>query len=103
LQRAGYRVHCFSDPVAALAAVRTHPDEVEVVVTDFNMPGLSGVDVANRLAELRPDLPVVISSGFISEDLRAAAHRLHVRAVMQKEHTIEELGSVIHAILHAAQ
>jgi DNA-binding NarL/FixJ family response regulator len=47
-------------------------------------------------------LPVVISSGFISEDLRAAAQRLHVRAVMQKEHTIEELGAVIHAILYGA-
>jgi len=103
LQRLGYQPTCLMDGREALSMVERDPAAFDLVVTDFNMPGLSGVDVANRLAELRPDLPVVISSGFISEDLRAAAHRLHVRAVMQKEHTIEELGSVIHAILHAAQ
>jgi DNA-binding NarL/FixJ family response regulator len=48
---------------------------------------------------IRPDLPVVISSGFITEELRAAAQRLGVRAMVQKEHTIEELGTVIHSIL----
>jgi PAS domain S-box-containing protein len=101
LQRLGYQPTCLMDAREALSLVERDPAAFDLVVTDFNMPDLSGVDVAARLAELRPDLPVVISSGFISEDLRAAAHRLRVRAVMQKEHTIEELGAVIHSILHA--
>jgi len=100
LQRLGYQPTCLMDARDALALVERDPDAFDLVVTDFNMPGLSGIDVAGRLAELRPELPVVISSGFISEDLRAAAQRLQVRAVMQKEHTIEELGAVIHAILY---
>ena len=103
LQRLGYRPTCLIDARDALALVERDPGAFDLVVTDFNMPDLSGVDVAERLAELRPDLPVVISSGFISEDLRAAAQRLHVRAVMQKEHTTEELGAVIHSILYATE
>jgi CheY-like chemotaxis protein len=99
LQRLGYRPTCMSDARGAVALVDRDPTAFDLVVTDFNMPDLSGVDVAIGLARTRPDLPVVISSGFISEDLRAAAASLGVRALMQKEHTIEELGAVIHSIL----
>jgi len=46
-------------------------------------------------------LPVVISSGYVSEELRANASSLGVRAVMQKEHTLEELGALVHEVLQA--
>ena len=101
LQRLGYEPTCMVDARAAVALVERDPNCVDLVVTDYNMPTLSGIDVARRLAECRADLPVVISSGFISEELRAAAARLRVRALMQKEHTFEELGAVLHTILAA--
>jgi len=101
LQRLGYRPTCMMNARSAVALVDRDPSAFDLVVTDFNMPDMSGVDVASKLFRIRPDLPVVISSGFISEDLRTAASRLGVHAVMQKEHTIEELGDVIHSILDA--
>jgi DNA-binding NarL/FixJ family response regulator len=51
------------------------------------------------LAGIRPDLPVLISSGYISDELRACASQFGVRGVMQKEHTLEELGALVHAVL----
>ena len=101
LTRLGYRPTCMMNARSAMALVDRDPTAFDLVVTDFNMPDMSGLDVASRLARIRPDLPVVISSGFITEDLRAAASSLGVRAVVQKEHTIEELGAVIHSILCA--
>jgi PAS domain S-box-containing protein len=101
LQRLGYRATCTLDAREALSLAERDPERFDLVVTDFNMPNLSGVDVARRLADIRPSLPVVISSGYISEELRAAAAELGVRAVIQKEHTFEELGAVLDSILNA--
>jgi len=99
LQRLGYRSTCLLDADAAIALVARAPSEVDIVVTDFNMPNRSGLDVVRALAALRPALPVVISSGYVSDELRASATQLGVRAVMQKEHTLEELGPLLHAVL----
>ncbi len=103
LQRAGYRVTCFQEAEAALAAVRGQPAAFDLVVTDFNMPGHSGLDVARELAALNPALPVVMSSGYISEPLRADAQRWGVRALLHKENTVEELAGLVHRVLAAAR
>jgi len=95
LERLGYRATCLSDPAVAIAAVQAHPDEYDVVVTDYNMPPMSGLDVAGALRSVDPALPVVISSGFISDELRRAAADLDVFDVMRKENTLEDLGVLL--------
>jgi PAS domain S-box-containing protein len=75
LERSGYRVTCFESPLDAMAELRARPDAFDLVVTDHNMPGLSGLEVSAELARLRPALPVVITSGYVSEELLAAAAR----------------------------
>jgi PAS domain S-box-containing protein len=99
LIRAGYRVSAFQSALAAIAAVREHPQRFDFVVTDFNMPECSGLDVARALADIRPDLPVAISSGYITAELRALARETGVRGLLEKENTFEELCSLIADIL----
>ena len=99
LQRAGFRVTTSQDAAAALHEVGQHPLDYDLVVTDFNMPRLSGIEVAYALAEIRRDLPVVISSGYLSEELRKEARRAGVRALLQKENTLEELGALVKRLL----
>jgi PAS domain S-box-containing protein len=99
LQRAGFRVTTSQDAAAALHEVGEHPLEYDLVVTDFNMPRLSGIEVAYALAEIRRDLPVVISSGYLSDELRKEARRAGVRALLQKENTLEELGALVKRLL----
>ena len=101
LQRLGYRVTTTLDAREAIAMVARDPTGIDLVVTDFNMPTCSGLDVVRALSAIRPDLPVAISSGYISEELRAGATELGVCALMQKEHTLEELGALVHAALEA--
>jgi len=101
LQRLGYRVTFKLDAREAVEMVRRDPRAVDLVVTDFNMPNYSGLDVARALAQIRSDLPVAISSGYISDELRQSALELGVRGVMQKERTLEELGTLVHSALRA--
>ena len=91
LKRLGYRVSGYTRPEEALAAVRANPEQFDLVVTDLNMPGISGLEVAAELSRLCPALPVVIASGFITEDLRAAASRAGVRQLFYKPNTVDEL------------
>jgi len=99
LQRAGYRVSTLTDGRAAVEAVRAKPGAFDVIVTDFNMPGFSGVDVVREVARIRPDLPVAISSGYISDELRGQARALGVRGLLHKENTVEELAALVQRAL----
>ena len=103
LERSGYAVACMHDPAAAIAAVRGAPGDWDIVVTDLNMPQLSGLDVARALRAIRADLPVVISSGNLPDQLQADARQAGVRALLHKQYTLEELGAVIHWVLAGGQ
>jgi light-regulated signal transduction histidine kinase (bacteriophytochrome) len=72
LERAGFRVVEAADGDAGLAEFTRRPDEISLVVLDLTMPGKSGLEVLGRLRELRPGIPVVLSSGYSAEDLGPA-------------------------------
>jgi CheY-like chemotaxis protein len=103
LQRAGFRVSVETDPTIGIERVRAGDPPFDMVVTDFNMPEMSGLDVARQIAAIRPDLPVVISSGYLSEALRDEAGRAGVRALMPKENTFEELIPLLQRLLLAPE
>jgi len=103
LKRLGYRVTTVEHPREALERVRDDPLSFDLVVTDFNMPELNGLELAIELAALRPGLPVAISSGFVSDELRSAALDRGVRALLQKEYTLEQLPQLVHHLLRGAQ
>ncbi len=99
LERSGYRVSAYQDAREAVAAVRAQPDAFDFVVTDFNMPEFSGLDVAHELARIRPRLPVVISSGYITEELRDEARLAGVRGLLEKQNIFQELSGLVGNIL----
>ena len=99
LLRSGYRVSVFHDSRQALQALREHPEAFDCVVTDFNMPELSGLDIAHEMAHIRPDMPVVISSGYITEELRAEARRSGVKGLLEKQNTSQDLSGLLGRIL----
>jgi PAS domain S-box-containing protein len=101
LRRAGYRVTAFDEAPAALAAVVDDADAFDLVVTDYNMPGMTGMAFTRALARVAPRLPVVITSGFISDEMRQQAAALGVAALVQKEYTLERLAGAVEAALAA--
>ncbi|MBS3912139.1 MAG: PAS domain-containing protein [Hydrogenophaga sp.] len=100
LRKQGYRASTFGSGEEALDWLRAHPQEaVDLVVTDQNMPGLSGVDVARALAQERPGLRVALVSGEVSDTLLADAAAAGVTEVLGKQDSMDALGDAIQKLL----
>jgi CheY-like chemotaxis protein len=84
LARRGYRVAAFSDAAAALARLRAAPHDFDVVVTDYLMPGPSGLAVARDVRAIRPDLPVILVSESVRWDEEWRALDASVTAAVAK-------------------
>ncbi len=91
----GYRVSAYRKADQALEAARADPRLYDLAVTDQNMPGATGLEVARALIAMRADLPVVILSGFAPETLVNEARAIGVRAVLEKPVNLGELMTSI--------
>ena len=88
-----------TDPGEALAMLRATIDDFDLVITDFNMPGLSGLELAREVAQLRPDLPVVVTSGYVIPALQEAVDNGLIRTLVNKVETVEVLPRLVREIL----
>ena len=101
LQRRGYRVMALSDQTQAIAAVRADPQGFDLLLTDQNMPGLLGTDVAQAVRTLNPALPVVLTSGCISTELQAQALAAGGREVLLKTGAVDTFCNDVARLLAA--
>ncbi len=99
LQRQGYRASGYTEAQAALTAVRANPGEFDLVVTDHNMPGMSGLEVAQALREIRADLPVAMASGYITDELRLKAPAAGILELIYKPNTVEDLCMTVDRLM----
>jgi PAS domain S-box-containing protein len=99
LAELGYEPIGFSSSIAALQALREAPRRFDVVLTDESMPELTGTDLAREIALLRPDMPIVLMSGFggpqLHERAQAAGIRELLRKPLQRKDLAECLGRVL--------
>jgi CheY-like chemotaxis protein len=89
LELGGYRVDGFTRAEEALARLSTGP--ADLLVVDYRMPGLSGLEVARRARAARPGLPVMLITGHGSPDVLAEAAAAGVDRVLLKPFTPNEL------------
>ncbi len=102
LERLHFRVTGFTRAADAVAAFCANPAEFDLVITDLNLPGASGLGVAARLLAVRPDVPIVLSSGHVTDDLRDKAQRIGIRELLYKPSRIEELCEVVQRLTDSA-
>ena len=95
LTRFGYRVIPASSPEEALAL--SDEDDLDLLITDVAMPGMTGVELHRRLSDGRSALPVLYLSGYVSE----AAREFGVSAqdLLEKPFSLRDLNERVHAIL----
>ncbi|MFO0595496.1 MAG: ATP-binding protein [Myxococcaceae bacterium] len=99
LETLGYRTTVFDDPREALQAFRASPTGFDAVLTDLSMPQMSGEDFTRHLRELRPEVPVIVSSGMASELGEAERRRLRIDAVLVKPWRLEEAVAALQRLL----
>jgi DNA-binding NtrC family response regulator len=103
LTSAGFDIIPCADGAEALQMFRTSPGAVDVVVSDVTMPGLTGDRLAHALHEIRPDLPVILMTGYSHTVTPENADALGVAAVLEKPVSIADLVAVIDAVVERAQ
>lgn len=100
LERWGYRVSAYFEQREALDAVLSGKIRVDLVVTDFNMPGTSGLEIARAIRDALPDLPVILVSGYVNQELRTQAAAAGVRELISKPQDLEELRDAVQNIFY---
>jgi PAS domain S-box-containing protein len=63
LERLGYQATVFRSSVEALASFRLNPSGYAALITDYTMPGLTGIELIREIRKIRPELPVILASG----------------------------------------
>jgi DNA-binding NtrC family response regulator len=95
----GYEVEYATRSATALARVRDEPERFALVITDQTMPGMTGLQLASRMHELRPDLPIVLMTGnaasFTPEEVEDAG----IRQVLQKPVPLHAMCTAVRAAL----
>jgi PAS domain S-box-containing protein len=79
LERLGYRVTVRTSPIEAREAFASNPSKYDAVITDMTMPQMSGISLAKKLLEIRPELPILLCTGFSDRDNEAKARAAGIR------------------------
>ncbi|MDD5088092.1 MAG: PAS domain S-box protein [bacterium] len=99
LERLGYTVTIRSSSVEALEAFRAAPERYDVVITDQTMPRLTGTRLAGEMHAIRPDLPVILTTGF-SETISSETFGRHaIRAFVMKPIVMRDLSVALRRVL----
>jgi CheY-like chemotaxis protein len=98
----GYRVTAVTDAARALRTFRARPADFDLVVSDYLMPGMVGLEFAREIHNLRPDVPIVLLTGYIENLPDEAVRAAGVRRLISKPATILELGIALHEVAAAS-
>lgn len=99
LERLGYRVTTQISSVEALKTFSSQPLDFDLVITDQTMPHMSGAEFAKVLLEIRPQLPVILATGYSTAINPEKAQALGIREFLLKPNTAQSLGEAVHRAL----
>ncbi|MBO0698141.1 MAG: response regulator, partial [Zavarzinella sp.] len=95
LKSLGHAVTTAASAADGLAALKADPAAFDLLITDLTMPGMSGVDLAREARDVRPDLPIILSSGYADEVPEATLRSLGIIEVLPKPFQMQALGAAI--------
>jgi len=95
VERLGYRAIGASDGETALRLFETHRDEIECVLLDLTMPHLNGVSTFRELKRLRPDVKVILCSGYDEQDATRRFTQEGLAGFLQKPYLLRQMEEEI--------
>jgi|GEM_PF-721445 PAS domain S-box-containing protein len=101
LEHFGYKVEALTSPAAALAVFQSMADQFDIVITDQVMPNMTGDVLAGKLRELRPDIPIILCTGYAPPASAQARRAVGINEVVRKPIEPAELGMIIRRTLDA--
>ena len=95
----GYDVSDFKDPLEALEYFQHHADTFDIIITDMTMPRMTGDKLAGALKAIRPELPVIMCTGFSEIINEETAKKIGITAFLTKPVPIKDFAAVIRKTL----
>jgi CheY-like chemotaxis protein/two-component sensor histidine kinase len=99
LERLGYHVTTRRSSLDALNTFHNQPDAFDMVITDQTMPGMTGVDLARRILQLRPGMPIILCTGYSSQISEETAKAAGLKGFALKPLAKKDIGALIRKIL----
>jgi len=99
LERLGFDVVAKTSSIDALEAFQEEPDEFDLVITDQVMPNMTGTQLAKSLISIRPDIPVILCSGFPENVSTEELKSIGIKEFFMKPISREEIAVIIRAVL----
>ncbi|HVN47502.1 MAG TPA: PAS domain S-box protein [Bacteroidota bacterium] len=99
LESNGYRVLRAEDGIKALEVYQSHMDEIQLVITDMGLPGITGEEEFRKLKELNPQVKVILASGFLEPNLQSALREAGALGFLQKPYMPQDVLKLLRGIL----
>ncbi len=99
LQDLGYDAVGTTRATQALETFKEKPEHFDLIITDMTMPGMTGDQLAEALLRIRPDIPIIICTGFSKRLSSVQASSLGIRAFLMKPVTVQELSKTVRDVL----
>jgi CheY-like chemotaxis protein len=103
LERLGYRVAARTSSVEALELFRAKPDDFDLVVTDMTMPNMTGDQLATELMKIRPDVLVILCTGYSNKISDQSAQAIGIKALIYKPIVKADLAKTMRKVLDEAR
>ncbi|MBT4526820.1 MAG: PAS domain S-box protein [Deltaproteobacteria bacterium] len=99
LERLGYQVTSRVSSIEALEAFRDNPDKFDLVITDMSMPNMPGDKFSAELTKIRPDIPILLCTGFSENMSEEKAESLGIKGFLLKPVVLKDLSQKIREVL----
>jgi len=96
---AGHKEKIVSDSLEALEVFRARPDEFDLVITDMTMPHMPGDILAQKIMEIRPDIPVIICTGHSRLVSKEKAKDIGIKAFVMKPVSTRVVAETVRKVL----
>lgn len=99
LEFLGYKVTTSTSSIEALELFKVQPDKFDLVITDLTMPNMTGDELAQKLMAIRPDIPVILCTGFSTKMTAEKTKKMGIRAFVLKPVIKQDLAETIRTVL----
>jgi signal transduction histidine kinase/CheY-like chemotaxis protein len=94
-----YKVTIFTDSLLALETLRNHSTDFDLLITDYTMPNLTGIEIAEKMKESNLNIPVILCSGYVHQDIEEASRKAGISEILRKPIKPPEMAAAIRRVL----
>ena len=99
LEKLGYHVTIRTSSLEALETFQDHPDQFDIVITDQTMPGMTGADLASKLMQIKPEIPIILCTGYSTIISEEKAKAMGIKEFAFKPLAKKDIAQLIRKVL----